>query len=128
MKQELEKLKEAYCATKSDKKLAEIHRRMTALAESDSELFTQTMVELARDTAERATEMVVKERLKEVLPALSMTYIAKTYFKKTSQWLYQRLNGNEVNGKPARFTPNELETLEFALKDISKKTGAIHFS
>ena len=35
--------------------------------------------------------------------------------------LYQRLNGNLVNGKPARFTPDELQTFNNALQDISKK-------
>jgi len=54
--------------------------------------------------------------------------LAKNYFKKTPQWFYQRLNGNSVNGKVARFTPNELETLSMALKAIGQKisTSASH--
>lgn len=31
------------------------------------------------------------------------------------------INGNLVNGKPARFTQEELQTFNNALQDISKK-------
>lgn len=41
-----------------------------------------------------------------------MSYIAEHYFGKSRQWLYQRINGNIVNGKPADFTPDELKTFQ----------------
>lgn len=66
-----------------------------------------------------------KERLKEVLPLISISYITKIYFNKSRHWFYQKLNGNIVNGKPARFTPEEIEALNFALKDVSRKLAAI---
>ena len=55
---------------------------------------------------------------KEIIP---FSYIAKNYFKKSKEWLYQRLNENIVNGKPAKFSENEIKTFNFALQDISKK-------
>jgi hypothetical protein len=55
---------------------------------------------------------------KEIIP---FSYIAKNYFKKSKEWLYQRLNENIVNGKPARFSESEIKTFNFALQDISKK-------
>ena len=36
-------------------------------------------------------------------------------------WLYQKINGSIVNRKPARFTAEEINTLNFALQDIGKK-------
>jgi len=42
--------------------------------------------------------------------------------------LYQRINGNVVNGKPAQFTPDEVETLKFALNDLSKRLGSLSVS
>lgn len=53
-----------------------------------------------------------------------MSYIAKNYFNKTKSWLSQRINGNDVNGKPARFTPEEIDTLNKAFSDLSQKLGA----
>ena len=46
------------------------------------------------------------------------------YFKKSKSWLYQRLNRNNINGKPVKFTKNEIETFNFAIQDISKKLGS----
>jgi hypothetical protein len=59
---------------------------------------------------------------KEIIP---FSYIAKNYFNKSKEWLYQRLNENFVNGKPARFSEGEIQTFNFALQDISKKIGSI---
>jgi hypothetical protein len=70
-------------------------------------------------------EVSIKLQLAEVSSILSMAYIAKTYFGKTRHWLYQRINGNVVNGKESKFTNKELNTLQFALKDISKKIGSV---
>jgi len=72
-------------------------------------------------------EFLIKEELKEVEPLLNYSYIAKKYFNKSRQWIYQRINNTKVNGKPAKFTEDELKTFEFALKDISKITGSISF-
>jgi hypothetical protein len=59
---------------------------------------------------------------KEIIP---FSYIAENYFKKSKAWLYHRLNGNNINGKPVHFTPEEIKTFNFALQDISKKLGSI---
>ena len=48
-------------------------------------------------------------------------YIAKTYFNKSRQWLYQRINGNIVNGKQASFTKEEIDILNHALNDIGNR-------
>jgi hypothetical protein len=67
----------------------------------------------------------VRDKLAPILPAISVSYIAKTYFRKTPQWFYARMNGRAVNGKPARFTPDELCLLNTALQDLSKRIGSI---
>ena len=84
----------------------------------------------ARTQKERdaVAEMAIREQLQDVLPSISLAYIAKTYFNKTRAWLYQRINGLKVNGKPARFTPEEIETLNYALKDIGGKLSSIRIS
>ena len=47
------------------------------------------------------------------------TTIAKEYFKKSSNWILQRLHGYEVNGKPAQFKPGEITIFVKALRDIA---------
>ncbi len=66
-------------------------------------------------------ESAIKLQLQEVAEIVSLSYLAKKYFNKSRSWLYQRLNGNLVNGKPARFTKEELQTFNNALQDISQK-------
>jgi len=67
----------------------------------------------------------VKERLAPVLPAISVAYIAREYFHKSRYWLTKKLNGSPVNGAPAKFTPEELDTLDKALKDLAARIASI---
>lgn len=59
--------------------------------------------------------------LGDVANAISLSYIAKAYFGKSKTWLYQRLNGNRVNGKPAQFTEEERLRFVEALQDLSRR-------
>lgn len=102
---------------------------MKKLQDEDMDAWANAMVESAKKTADRAEALVkqtkVREQLENALPILPLSYIAEHYFKKSRQWLYQRLNGNIVNGKPAQFTDEEINTLNTALQDISKKIGSL---
>ena len=68
---------------------------------------------------EESKSLIEKVNLGEVSNIVSVAYIAQNYFGKTRHWLYQRLNGSIVNGKPARFTADEKVQLKMALQDIS---------
>ena len=92
---------------------------MQLLINNNPDEFAQSMADSAKDTADKATNLVMRQKLENVIPAISLVYIAKKYFNKTDEWLYQRINGNMVNGKPAQFTPEEKNTLANALKDLS---------
>lgn len=128
MKAELEILKDRFVNAKNQAEKNIIDKEIQLLIEKDGDAFGNAMVELARDTADRAEELALKSQLEEVLPILSVSFIAKNYFNKSRQWFYQKLNGNIVNGKPAKFTKEEIKTLNSALKDLSKKIGAVEVS
>jgi len=66
-----------------------------------------------------------KAKLLEIEDVISYSYIAKNYFNKSNEWLYQRIRGYNVNGKTAKFSKEELNTLNFAMQDISKKIGSV---
>lgn len=69
-----------------------------------------------------------KDKLGKVPQAISPSYIAKNYFGKSKEWLYQRINGNIVNGKPARLTEEETRKLQDALHDLGMQLLKIRLS
>lgn len=71
-------------------------------------------------------ELTVRKQLEDISDIISLSYLAKRYFNKSRQWLNQRMNENIVNGKPARFTPEQIIVLNRALKDIGKKIGSLN--
>lgn len=75
-------------------------------------------IDEAKDLKKR---IEIRKMLSEVLPFISVSEFAKQYFGKSASWLHQRINGNEVHGKVATFTPKELSILADALKDVSAK-------
>ena len=76
--------------------------------------------QLVKDLAAIFKKAILRDKLGELPEAISFSYIAKKYFGKSRNWLYQRINGNIVNGKKARFTDNELKTFLNALNDVSE--------
>ena len=93
---------------------------MSAVCLNDPKGVAEVMIIQIDETITEAKDMIVREKLASVLPAISMSYIAKKYFGKSRSWLCQRVNGLEVNGKRAAFTEEEKKTLEHALNDIAK--------
>lgn len=67
----------------------------------------------------------LRKNLGRIPDIVSMSYIAQRYFGKSRTWLYQRINGNKVNGKTASFTPAELLKLNEAIQDISRELGEV---
>ena len=128
MKDEINKLKKAFRNANTDCEKAEIDSKIKELIGRNPDKFANAMVEAARVTAEKADTLAIKIKMEEVLPAISTAYIAKKYFNRTSAWLYQRINGNIVNGKNATFTKQELNTMKFALQDLSHKLDSLSVS
>ena len=82
----------------------------------------------AKEIDNNIANITVRMQLSGLIEVLPLSYIAQTYFHKTRQWLYQRINGTKVNGKPAKFTNEEKIKLNEAIQDISKKIGSINIA
>ena len=114
----------------------EFYTRMTEIAakytsEEDKKAIANFVSERLQNIDKKldvVEESAIKLQLQEVAEIVSLSYLAKKYFNNSRSWLYQRLNGNLVNGKPARFTQEELQTFNDALQDISKKIGSLSIS
>lgn len=81
--------------------------------------FIMNSVERHLDNVEQSlTSYTLHQRMGALTDIVNLAYIARHYFGKTRQWLYQRLKGQVVNGKPAKFTPSEEETFIKAINEI----------
>ena len=57
----------------------------------------------------------------ELSDYIKFSAVSKAYFKKSSNWILQRLHGYEINGKPVKFKPKEITVFVQALRDIALK-------
>ena len=126
VKERFNELRSEYIATADEKRKAEIDAQIRELSEQSPEEFRQAFLEGAENAIAESREFRVKEAIEPVIPALNLSFIAENYFHKSRSWFSQRLNGATVNGKPARFTSEELDVLAYALKDVSKKIADIN--
>ncbi|NDV78755.1 DUF5053 domain-containing protein [Dysgonomonas sp. 511] len=60
----------------------------------------------------------IKDKLENILPILSLSFISEKYYNKSRQWLYQKINESVVNGSKYKINDNEIDILISALKDI----------
>ena len=127
-KQKFEHLKELDINAKTDTEHLEISKELEKLADNDPAGFETAVMESARQTLANAKSLKIREQLAQVISFVSMTYIASTYFKKSKSWLSQRINEADVNGKPATFLPEEIDTFNYAFQDLSNKLRAIRIS
>ena len=107
------------------------HIAGTYTSEGDKKMIADFMDECLNEISSEIAgmeERTIKLQLQNISEIISLSFIAKHYFGKTQAWLYQRINGNVVNGKPCRFTAEELDRFNHALKDISQKIGSLRLS
>ena len=95
-----------------DKEFVEDHYRMLAAMDED----------IADLRAE-----ALRKKMGDMPKFINLSQIARVYFGKSQSWLMQRINGNKVNGKEARFTPAEAKQLEAAFHDLGHKFLAMTF-
>ena len=74
---------------------------------------------LKENHIELATD--VKAKLSDILMLVTWRDIARTYFGKSSSWIYHKLDGIDGNGGKGGFTPEEQEQLRNALFDLSER-------
>ena len=122
----MNQLKSRYVNASSEKEREEVRDAIRHACNENPIRVAEITVEQIKETIERIDSVLIRQQMEEILPFVSLAYIAKTYFKKSRQWLYQRINGLSVNGKPAQFTHEELDILNFALKDMGQKLSATH--
>lgn len=111
---------------KTEKHVRAIKSMREDMTPHERAAFNEALIAEARELLAKGDRMIeaemdnVRERLGNIPQAINMSYIASHYFGKSRTWLYQRINGNKVNGKPVFFTKTERRQLQEALHDIGK--------
>ena len=135
-KEQLDGLLQEFCSLQSSQDEADFSKKMKSILsnknEKEKESFAEVFVEGAKEAIVQS-ESIIKETnlrltLDNIFPAISWSYIASNYFKKSRSWLHQRINGSVVNGIPAKFTDDEKKILIKALNDLGiniKKTAQL---
>ena len=99
----------------------------TFTGDNDKKIIDEYFANMLKTSEKKIDSFIeesVKVQLSEISEMVSLAYISKRYFNRTRNWLYQRINRSIVNGRPARFTSEEVNTLNLALKDIGNKVGS----
>lgn len=76
-------------------------------------------MEVIMNTAKEFQGM--KKQLADLLVAISWADLSRTYFGKSSSWLYHKMDGRDGSGRPVNFTAEEIEELKGALLDLSNR-------
>lgn len=63
----------------------------------------------------------MKDKLSDVLMVISWREIARSYFGKSSSWLYHKMDGINGVGGNGGFSPSEAEQMRNALYDLSER-------
>jgi hypothetical protein len=66
-------------------------------------------------------QLTMKQKLSDLLIAISWADLSRTYFGKSSSWLYHKMDGRDGNGHSVEFTPSECLQLKGALVDLSDR-------
>lgn len=127
-KEQMDALKERFINADTEAERQAINAEIHKICDEDAVAVADIVKQQLQETHKRVDEILVRKQLEEMLPAISLSYIAKNYFKKSRAWLYQRINGLSVNGKPAKFSESEIETLNYALNDIGQRLMNIRVS
>ena len=98
---------------------AEFEKFKNLQTEEERQAYIKNSTMGLNNAIEESKLLVEKVNLGEVSNIISVAYIAQHYFGKTRHWLYHRLNGSVINGKPAQLTSDEKIRLKEALQDIS---------
>ena len=112
--------------SEQDKKIIEekITSLFSSLSEQEKKAVQKEFLTGLDEKLEEADKLIKKIDLaleiSEISKYISLSRIASDYFGKSKEWLYQRIKGYTVNGKPAAFTEDERQKFSFALENISR--------
>lgn len=120
-KEKMDLLKSRYKHAKNEEEKEDVMKEIAELCDEDAMKVASVATEHIQESIDEINGIIIRRQLEDILQFMSLAYIAKQYFGKSRQWLYQRVNGTIVNGKPARFTNQEIDILNAAIQDMGNR-------
>lgn len=120
-KEKMDLLKSRYMNAKNEEEKEAVMKEIAELCDEDVMKVASVATEQIQESIDEINGIIIRRQLEDILQFMSLAYIAKQYFGKSRQWLYQRVNGTIVNGKPARFTNQEIDILNAAIQDMGNR-------
>ena len=117
-KEKMDLLKSRYMNAKNEEEKEAVRKEIAELCDEDAMKVASVATEHIQESIDEINGIIIRRQLEDILQFTSLAYIAKQYFGK---WLYQRVNGTIVNGKPARFTNQEIDILNAAIQDMGNR-------
>lgn len=104
---------------------SKIAHTLSGKTEEEKREFAEILSNKAQQTIDQSQALIdeydFKQALKDIVPAITWSYIAEEYFNKSRSWFSQRMNGYHVNNKVATFTDDEIDLLSDSLLDLSER-------
>ena len=102
-----------------------IAQTLSDKTEEEVREYAESLQHKAQETIDQSQALIdeydFKQALKDIVPAITWSYIAEEYFQKSRSWFSQRMNGYHVNNKAASFTDEEIDLLSNSLLDLSER-------
>lgn len=76
---------------------------------------------MEEDMKAQVDNLTMKQKMYDILLAISWADLGKKYFGKSNSWLYHKLDGIDENGNPTGFSKDESDKLKSALIDLSDR-------
>lgn len=73
------------------------------------------------DTKAQVDNLTMKQKMYDILLAISWADLGRNYFGKSNSWLYHKLDGIDGNAQPTGFSKEESDKLKRALIDLSDR-------
>ncbi|WP_221659284.1 DUF5053 domain-containing protein [Bacteroides salyersiae] len=93
--------------------------------EEEKDRFAKSIARKAQEAIDQSQALIdehdFKQALKDIVPAITWSYVAEEYFNKSRSWFSQRMNGYHVNNKAVAFTNEEIDLLSDSLLDLSER-------
>ena len=73
------------------------------------------------DMSQAANETEMKKKMRDILLSISWADLSRTYFGQSAAWIYHKMDGQDSNGIPTSFTPEEAVQMKGALCDLADR-------
>ena len=93
-KEKMDLLKSRYVNAKNELEREAVRKEIAELCDEVAMKVASVATEQIQESIDEINGIIIRRQLEDILPFMSLAYIAKQYFGKSRQWLYQSVDSN----------------------------------